>query len=252
MVNGNNIKMNQEHFTFQYDYKDLGLDISRVESVLGYGGEESGKAFRGLISGLLDEAAVICNIKAEYRIVGNIEFDNEHKTINIKDLSFDVRKIVFNQLKKSESLAVFLCTAGPDIGKRSRKAMKEGDMLKGYIYDVIGSMVVEAAADLMQDSLEEAMLISGKKITNRFSPGYCGWDVSEQHKLFSLMDNNHCGIILSASALMDPMKSVSGIIGIGNSVKKLPYTCGLCNMKDCIYRKEKNQGKEPGKQEQSS
>ena len=36
---------------------------------------------------------------------------------------------------------------------------------------------------------------------------------------------------------MDPVKSVSGFIGIGEHVKYNPYTCRLCDMKDCIYRR---------------
>jgi hypothetical protein len=51
------------------------------------------------------------------------------------------------------------------------------------------------------------------------------------------MPDNFCGIRLTPSALMDPVKSVSGFIGIGNDVRFNPYTCNLCDMKDCIYRK---------------
>ena len=72
--------------------------------------------------------------------------------------------------------------------------MQERDMLKGYIYDVAGSEIVEAAADLMQAEMSETALGEGKKITNRYSPGYCGWDVSEQHKLFSFFPDNFCKI----------------------------------------------------------
>ena len=114
--------------------------------------------------------------------------------------------------------------------------MKERDFLKGYIYDVIGSEIVEAAADLMQADLEKTIVASGGKITNRYSPGYCGWDVDEQHKLFQLVPGNFCGIKLTASALMDPVKSISGIIGIGKNVRNNPYTCRMCNQKDCLYR----------------
>ena len=130
-------------------------------------------------------------------------------------LIFRQIKLIFGQLKKADSLAVFLCTAGEEIGIRTRKAMAGGDPLTGYIYDIIGSIVVDAAADRMQSELEKSVLSAGKKITNRYSPGYCGWDVSEQHKLFRLVPDNFCGIRLTDSALMDPVKSISGIIGIG-------------------------------------
>jgi cobalamin-dependent methionine synthase I len=115
--------------------------------------------------------------------------------------------------------------------------MRDRDLLKGYIYDVVGSEIVEAAADLMQADLERNMLKIGKKITNRYSPGYCGWDVAEQHNLFELLPENFCNVKLTSSALMDPVKSVSGIIGIGENVNFNPYICRMCKMKDCVYRR---------------
>jgi len=121
--------------------------------------------------------------------------------------------------------------------------MLERDFLKGYIYDVIGSEIVEAAADLLQNDLEKNMLGKGKKITNRYSPGYCSWDVAEQHKLFQLIPDNFCGIRLTPSALMNPVKSISGFIGIGKDVRNNPYTCRLCNQRDCVYRNIKERMK---------
>jgi hypothetical protein len=78
--------------------------------------------------------------------------------------------------------------------------------------------------------------VSGMKITNRYSPGYCSWNVSEQKKLFSLLPEGCCGITLSASSLMSPIKSISGIIGMGRSVEFKEYVCEICSMKDCIFR----------------
>jgi len=225
--------------TFQYEFKELNINIHQIESVLGYKHGESEETISQLITEILRESETIANIKAEYKIFSKIKFNAAEKSVKINNQVFNIKKIIYGQIKESESAAFFLCTAGQEIGNRSRKAMKEGDFLRGYIYDVIGSEVVEAAADLMQDVLEKEMLSSGKKITNRFSPGYCGWDVVEQHKLFQLMPDNYCGIRLTPSALMDPVKSISGIIGIGENVKHGPYTCILCDMKDCIYRKMK-------------
>jgi hypothetical protein len=225
--------------TFQFDFKDLKINVTQIERILGYQLGESHEAIAELIFEVLKESESICKIKAEYRIFDDVRFIDTEKSVRINDQVFDIKKIVFGQLKKSESIAVFLCTAGEELGIRSRKEMKEGDLLKGYIYDVAGSEIAEAATDLMQNELEEKMNISGRKITNRFSPGYCGWDVAEQHKLFALMPDNFCGIRLTPSALMDPVKSVSGFIGVGENVKHLPYTCSLCDMKDCIYRRTK-------------
>lgn len=228
-------------FTFRFEFSQLDIGVARVEKFLGYPDGESHETIAPLISDILKDAERICEIKAEYSLFSNLKFDNEKKTICIGDVVFEVNKIVYSQLKKSDSIAVFLCTAGPEIVEKSREAMRAGDILTGYIYDLIGSAVADGAADLMQNFLEKSQTALGRKITNRYSPGYCDWNVSEQHKLFSLMPDNFCGISLNSSALMDPEKSVSGFIGTGFHVKYNSYICNLCDMKDCIYRRLKPQ-----------
>jgi hypothetical protein len=223
--------------TYNINFNDLHLNSSLIETVLGYKEGEDRTLVTGLIDEILEESAGICNIKAQYTVFDEVGLVDGTKYLRIRNTDFQIKNIVFAQLKRSESVAVFLCTAGTEIGIRSKKAMHERDFLRGYIYDVVGSEIVEVAADIMQEDLEKSMLVSGNKITNRYSPGYCGWDVAEQHKLFDLIPENYCGIQLTPSALMDPVKSVSGIIGIGKNVRYNHYTCGMCEMDDCLYRR---------------
>ena len=225
--------------TFNIDFKQLQLKSSQIETVLGYKEGEDRSFVISLIDEILAESEAISNIKAQYSVFEDVELDELTKYLRIKNTYFQIKNIVFAQFRKTDSVAIFLCTAGAEIGIRSKKAMHERDFLKGYIYDVVGSEIVEVAADIMQEELEKSMLDAGLKITNRYSPGYCGWDVSEQHKLFDLVPENYCGIQLSQSALMDPEKSISGIIGIGKNVKYNQYTCKLCKMADCMYRRVK-------------
>jgi hypothetical protein len=190
-----------------------------------------------MIEEALNEAGELCNIRAEYRIYDEVSLDKTDKSLSINNIRFDIKEAAFSQLKKIESVAVFACTAGEGIGRRSRELMTGDDPLMGYIFDVTGSVVVDAAASLMQDRLASSLITNGQKITNRYYPGYCGWSVSEQHKLFKLLPDNFCGIRLTDSALMDPVKSGSGIIGIGEHVKYTRYTCSYCTRTDCVYRK---------------
>ncbi len=222
--------------TYKFDFKDLKLNVSQIERVIGYKEGEKEEVFSDLIKDVLKEVEAICSIKAEYAIFSDVKFIDSDKSVEIDKIVFQIKKVVYSQLKKSDSIAVFICTAGEEIGSRSRKAMKDGDLLRGYIYDIIGSEIVETAADLMQDSLRTNMASEGKRITNRYSPGYCGWDVAEQHNLFHLVPDNYTGVRLTVSALMDPVKSVSGFIGIGENVRFNRYTCRLCDSKNCVYR----------------
>jgi hypothetical protein len=231
---------------FQFEFSDLDLDFGRIEKVLGYGEGDDREIVNSVISGLIGEPGLFGNIRAEYRIFSDIDFRVDDKSLSLGSVNFRINKVLYKHLAKADSIAVFLSTAGEEIGNRSRKAMADGDPLTGYIYDMVGSMVADAAADLMQHKLEEDVRADGKKITNRYSPGYCGWDVSEQHKLFSLLPYNFCGIRLTGSALMDPVKSISGFIGIGTDVKYHTYVCTLCNMKDCAFREVPGEMPEAG------
>jgi hypothetical protein len=228
--------------TFEIDFSVLKINTAQIERSMGYKEGESQEAISEMILKVLKDAESECQIKAEYAVYPIMKANEVEKTIELNNIVFNLKKIVFGQIKRADSMAVFLCTAGKEIGIRSREAMKGGDLLTGYIYDVVGSEIADSAADIMQNSLREKIAAEGKKITNRYSPGYCGWDVAEQHKLFQLMPDNFCGIRLNSSALMDPEKSVSGFIGIGENVRYNEYTCGLCDMKDCIYRKVKDKG----------
>ncbi|MDZ7315019.1 MAG: 5-methyltetrahydrofolate--homocysteine methyltransferase [candidate division KSB1 bacterium] len=167
----------------------------------------------------------------------SIDLSSDYKRCRVAEVEFDIGRIIGAQLRRSTSVAVFICTIGPEMERLAAEKMRCGDYLAGYAVDLVASEAVETAMDKIQAYLEAEQKSLGLNITNRYSPGYCGWKVDEQHKLFSLLPKGFCGISLNDSALMTPIKSVSGIIGIGKEVKRLDYACRFCDMKDCIYRR---------------
>ena len=150
--------------------------------------------------------------------------------------------IITNQLKGSEALCWFVATAGLDFESFQHHLTQEGDMLRVYLANEIGSMIAEKTADRMEELLQEQLTPKGLYRTNRYSPGYCGWHVKEQPILFELFrpkasglnletTPTPCDIHLTDSCLMIPIKSVSGVIGIGHNVRKREYTCNLCGQR---------------------
>jgi hypothetical protein len=228
-----------ERFKFRYSYGDLDMSVDKIGRLIDYHRGNDQDIIAGIIEEVLGEAEGICDIRAEYSIFNNIYSDKESDVLVVNNTRFEVGKIVKAPLKRAGSVAVFLCTAGRGIGEQAQSLIAGKDFLRGYIFDVAGSVIVDAAMDLVQTELGERMAKEGLKITNRYSPGYCGWHVSEQHKLFSLVPGNSCNITLNEASLMSPIKSVSGFIGIGENVRFNPYTCSACDMLSCIYRKKK-------------
>jgi hypothetical protein len=223
-------------FTYRFSFNELAITRSKLESLMGYRPGAFPEALSPIIEKILSQADDYCNIQGGFIIKDDLRFNQDNHNLSVGEVNFNLQEIVYRQVNKSEKIAIFACTAGAGISDWSKKLMAEGDLTTGYIADVVGSEIVETAMDKIQLMLSEQMSAIESKISNRFSPGYCGWNVSEQHKLFSLLTENFCGIKLSKTALMQPIKSVSGIIGIGKSIRYNSYTCKICDMPNCLYR----------------
>jgi len=220
---------------FQYSFNELGIENSNIEELMGFEDGVIPDPFPELIEHALHCASSICNIRGGYKIFNSNECSIDKQSIRICEQVFNPSKIVITQFKNASAFALFICTAGSEILQHSKEVSKNGDPLLGFVFDVIGSVTVEKATDKIQKSLETECQKLGLCISDRYSPGYCEWSVSEQQMLFALMPENFCGVSLSESSLMLPIKSVSGIIAIGNDLKQKGYQCHWCTEKNCIY-----------------
>lgn len=226
--------------SFKFQFPDLGIEVAEIESLLGF---EAGLAFDPYpqyIREVFEVAQNLKNINGSYVLFDRITIEPKSKQIHVEGEVFETGKIITTQIQKATAVALFVCTAGYELEEFSKQQMKLGNAPEAYIADLAGSVIVEAAMDRVQEKLAKDMREKGLTITNRYSPGYCGWQVQEQQKLFRLLPEGLCDINLNESSLMQPVKSVSGIIGIGSEVRFNSYTCKICDMKDCIYRNRKH------------
>lgn len=207
-------------------YNDLMITPADVYEQMGYHDAEPDEVTKGELTRIVNEVSQWLRPQFSYFVVG-VQPD------------FDMGKIILRQLRGSEAYALFICTAGVEYEAYQQRLKEQGDMVRVFIADALGSVIAEKCADQMEKALQESIDKLGWKHTNRFSPGYCGWHVSQQQLLFPLFQGHTCGVTLTDSSLMVPIKSVSGIIGLGASVRKLDYTCGLCDFKQCYKRKKK-------------
>ncbi|MFY9152394.1 MAG: vitamin B12 dependent-methionine synthase activation domain-containing protein [Prolixibacteraceae bacterium] len=224
---------------FTYKFSELIIEHSRAAKLMGFADGVLSEPFSEYWQDVLTHAEALCDIRGTVTSSEEITFHEENNRINIAGIDFFVGKTLVKELRHSESILFFVCTAGEKISTYSSGLSKREDPLLGYFYDVLGSLTVEAAMDKIHHEIKIQAAKNSKEITNRYSPGYCQWNVADQHKLFSFFNGNSSGISLTESALMLPAKSVSGIIGIGRDVKFRAYTCDLCNLKACIYRNMK-------------
>jgi hypothetical protein len=221
---------------YEIKFGDLRISRDKIAKILKFGEGQIPHHFIDMIEHELRMASTLARISGGYLVSESIMVDKAKQLITLGEVDFNVGKNISVFLQKAEKLALLLCTAGPGLEKRSHQLMREGHYPEGFIMDTIGSVAVETAMDIIHSNLAQDMKIMGLNVSNRYSPGYCSWDVSEQQKLFSFFPEKFAGITLSDSSLMNPIKSVSGIAGIGTGIKYLGYACDGCTMADCVFR----------------
>lgn len=126
----------------------------------------------------------------------------------------------------------FVATVGGELERRVREHFAAGRYLEGVLLDAAGSTAVESLADLVQ-----GVAADGADAV-RFSPGYCSWAMESQRRLLGLLAPEDLGVRLLPSLLMEPLKSVSGIVVAGDRAKlRVPAeTCRACEARGCSRR----------------
>lgn len=223
-------------FEVTIDFRDLVVNKNEIGLRLGYLDETIPAHIAEMIDDVIPQVSQRCEIRAGYRLMDVQTPLDRSDGLYVGGTFLRMQKIVTSQLRKAEKAALVVCTIGPAIVDWARQVFREGDPVLGYLIDTAASVTVENVTDVLHDHVGQKMLERGMKITNRYSPGYCDWSVSEQHLLFSLLPTNFCGISLTESSLMLPIKSISGIVGVGAAVERVEYICDRCGMKDCSYR----------------
>ncbi len=226
----------QEAFEIKISFDKLVIDKNEIGISLGYSAGKTPVYFMEMIDEVLEKASTLCLPRGGYKIFNIDPSKIKPDGIYIENTFYKMDKIITGQIKKSEKAAVFVCTIGSAMELWSRELFIQGNPMLGYIVDTVASAAVESTADFLHSQIGIAVSVEELKITNRYSPGYCNWSLTDQHLLFSLLPKGFCGISLSESALMLPVKSVSGIIGIGRDVRFIKYICDRCGTEDCTYR----------------
>ena len=145
---------------------------------------------------------------------------------------------------RAERLALFAVTVGPNIGLEIDARFASGDLALGAMLDSAASAAADKLAAVTQGRYAELLAQTGGGTNHthvlRYSPGYCGWHISGQRTLFDALRPERVGITLRESYLMEPLKSVSGVLIAGpREIHEFRMTyrcCGQCESRSCRER----------------
>ncbi len=170
--------------------------------------------------------------KADFEGVYRGEGDNES------------RSPVADIFPRADYLALFAVTLGQDISDRIRSCFETADFALGAMLDSVASAATDKLADVVQGRFVTMLAEAGRATAAfgvlRYSPGYCGWHMSGQKRLFEFLQPGRIGISLGDTLLMQPLKSISGVMIAGPKemhcmADDYPF-CERCRSRGCRAR----------------
>jgi hypothetical protein len=151
---------------------------------------------------------------------------------------------------EADHLALFALTMGPGVSDRIDELLDHDDLALGLMLDSVASLAADRASEAMAEHYSALLLANGLAAPGHqalsYSPGYCGWHVSAQKKLFEFLGPERIGISLNSSHMMSPLKSVSGVLVSGPPAVHLfspafSY-CPACQDRPCVERMQRARG----------
>lgn len=191
---------------------------------------------------LLDDAFADFDARAEPRAVV-VDLSREDFEGVLDGLAGPGKETVIGLVyPRGEAFALFVATLGAPVCDRIGELFAANDLGRGWMLDAVASAAADRLADLLAARLEDELVGRGHSAPRvlPYSPGYCGWTVRGQERLFARVRPEEIGVTLNDSCLMTPIKSVSGVLVAGaKEIHRFRPDfdfCGDCRTHTCATR----------------
>jgi len=141
---------------------------------------------------------------------------------------------------KASHLALFVFILGEKVSHEIQQRIRDKDYPIGYMLDIIASRSTELATVVQEKRFMDNIGFVSNQKALLYSPGYCGWHITAQQKIFAYLKPERIGVKLNGSSLMSPIKSVTGIMVAGDreahNFKNNYNFCRSCKTFSCRER----------------
>ncbi len=222
------------------DCVETPIDRGEVLRYLGYPvGYTPKETLQKTLDDWIDKANAIATPRATYILLPVVEIDRSWIRLQGREGITEFAGAIGEFLGPSQYIAAFIATAGPAVEHFASDLMSQGDDLAAMVVNAVGAERAEAAEGAVIEELRKQMVSAGFVPTLPYSPGYCGMALTEQAKLFSLFGGEGAGVTLTGDCLMRPLKSISGLIGLGRAenIEAHGSPCDRCKLYNCAMRR---------------
>ncbi len=174
-----------------------------------------------------------------YSFIKIICFTSKER-INLENkLAFRFSKSIIDQLKGASHLLLGVVTIGDLLEKKVSELLSQGEYAQALALDAVGTVAVEDFSREVRKLARQEVKEQGFKTSRHFSPGYGGWEVSQQEIIFKSIPTDNIGVRLTKGCMMLPQKSLSWVIGVGKEIiiySEEDNNCGNCQSKYCNFK----------------
>ena len=181
-----------------------------------------------------------------YLRAATLELTNE--SLRIDGVAFESPKLD-QHLRDAGAQRVMLAAvgAGTAITERAAELWQDAKPDEYFFAEIYGSAVVEHLVASLTGRICDLAEPSGLMAIPHYSPGYAGWDVAEQNRLFTLITDQQQtrfpeSLEVLSSGMLKPKKSLLGVFGLIERTPEALATPGLipcerCAFEPCQYRR---------------
>lgn len=148
---------------------------------------------------------------------------------------------------RAERAVVMAVSAGSACEEQANILWQQGRPDEYFFLEILGSAVVEQLVASLSGRLCDVAESEGFMATPHYSPGYPGWDVADQHRLFALISapqqtRRPGPLEVLPSGMLRPKKSLLGVIPlaarVADAVRPAALVpCEHCSYSPCRYRR---------------
>jgi hypothetical protein len=148
---------------------------------------------------------------------------------------------------QAHSAMVVAVSAGMECEERARQLWEEGKPDEYFFMEMYGSAVVEHLITTIGGRICAWAEPKGMAVLPHCSPGYSGWDISDQNRLWNLIRRSDSRRFPGTIQVLDtgmlcPKKSLLAFFGITRHLEKMRafrhlVPCENCALPSCQYRR---------------
>ena len=148
---------------------------------------------------------------------------------------------------RAECAVLVAVSAGRKCEEHARQLWQDGKPDEYFFLEIFGSAVAEQLIAAASGKICAWADGRGEAVLPHHSPGYSGWDILDQVKLWNLINSNPSSRLEGRlegmeSGMLRPKKSLLAIFGVTRDVEKARrftklIPCETCSLANCRYRR---------------